>query len=165
MQDWLDNPEVKFMGLFPFLVASIAFTLGLLITPTPATASFEFRLTCALISYMLLSIALYYFFTERKVIEIKTSLSQEENYRLTIDILSTLNWDIQQKQKHFITAWIPFIFNKPGQFLTVIIIEGAIYINIRNIGSSKGRLPFFFGLDRLKEKTFIKTLKSATNIG
>ena len=72
-------------------------------------------------------------------------------------------WKTKTKQNGFYEFYIPFLFNQPGHKLTLIVIDDSILLNVRNTGSTKGRMPYLFGIDTIKERKIIGFINSTEN--
>jgi hypothetical protein len=116
--------------------------------------------------YFLLTFIILIFYTfyskfiEKKMISIETSYNEIENISLIEKIAEEQQWKTKTKQNGFYEFYIPFLFNQPGHKLTLIVKDDAILLNLRNIGSTKGRMPYLFGIDKLKERKIIGLINS-----
>lgn len=100
---------------------------------------------------------------EKKLISITTSNNKKENMSLIEKIAEEQQWKTKSKQNGFYEFYIPFLFNQPGHKLTLIVIDDSILLNLRNIGSTKGRMPYLFGIDTIKERKIIDLINSTEN--
>lgn len=99
-------------------------------------------------------------FNEKKMISIETYFNKVENIGLIEKIAEEQQWETKTNQNGFYEFYIPFLFNQPGHKLTLIASDNAISLNLRNIGSAKGRMPYLFGIDTLKERKIIGLINS-----
>lgn len=113
------------------------------------------------VNLILIFYIFYSKFNEKKLIAIVTELSEVENISLIEKIADEQQWKIKTKQNTLYEFYIPFLFKQPGHKLTLIARDNSILLNLRNIGSSKGRMPFLFGIDTLKERKIIGLISSS----
>ena len=97
------------------------------------------------------------------MIAIVTPFNEAENISLIEKIADEQHWNPKTKQNAFYEFYIPFLFNQNGHKLTLIARDNAILLNLRNIGSTKGRMPYLFGIDTLKERKIIGLISSSEN--
>jgi hypothetical protein len=97
------------------------------------------------------------------MIAIVTPFNEVENISLIEKIVDEQQWITKTKQGALYEFYITFLFNQPGHKLTLIARDNAILLNLRNIGSTKGRMPYLFGIDTLKERKIIGLIGSSEN--
>jgi hypothetical protein len=136
LDDFWDN-FFGFLPLFMFLIVS------------------KSNIPFLIVNLILIFYTFYSKFIEKKMIAIKTSFNEVENISMIEKIAEEQQWKTKTKQDGFYEFYIPFLFNQPGHKLTLIVRDSAILLNLRNIGSTKGRMPYLFGLDTLKERKII----------
>ncbi|WP_188050791.1 hypothetical protein [Flavobacterium sp. GP15] len=110
-------------------------------------------IVCLLIIY-----TFYCKFNERKLFRIKTANNKFENIELIKNISEKQNWKMESESFGYYQFYVPFIFGRPGHKLTLILDNNEILLNLRNLGSSKGRMPYLFGIDTFTEKKIINLL-------
>jgi hypothetical protein len=110
---------------------------------------------------VLLGLAIYYLINDRKLKSIWTGVSKEQNRLLVIDTLQRIGWDYKEYSSGAFHVDIPLVFGARGHKLTIIVLDQEVLFNIRNVGTSRGRLPFLFGIDTLKELRFKRELNEA----
>jgi hypothetical protein len=113
-----------------------------------------------IVNLILIFYTFYSKFNEKKLITIVTPLNEAENISLIENIAEEQQWKTKTKQNALYEFYIPFLFNQPGHKLTLIARDNAILLNLRNIGSTKGRMPYLFGIDTLKERKIIGLINS-----
>ena len=113
-----------------------------------------------IVNLILIFYTFYCKFNEKKLITIVTPLNEAENISLIENIAEEQQWKIKTKQNALYEFYIPFLFNQPGHKLTLIARDNAILLNLRNIGSTKGRMPYLFGIDTLNERKIIGLINS-----
>jgi hypothetical protein len=142
-KDELDNFWDNFFGFLPlfiFLIVAIN------------------NITFLLIVVFLIVYTFYCKLNERKLKSVKMSINQSENIELIKNIAEKQNWKIKTESFGFYEFYIPFVFGQPAHKLTLILKNNEILLNLRNLGSSKGRMPYLFGIDTFKEKKIIDLL-------
>jgi hypothetical protein len=144
LDDFWDN-LFGFLPLFIFLIVS------------------KSNIAFLIINLILIFYTLYSKFTEKKLIAIVTPFNEAENISLIEKIADEQQWKIKTKQDALYEFYIPFLFNQPGHKLTLIARDNAVLLNLRNIGSTKGRMPYLFGIDTLKERKIIDLISSNEN--
>jgi hypothetical protein len=94
---------------------------------------------------------------------IPMGLGYESNRRIVIESLQELGWEVSVQTKYSIVStiylyqtyiaftWLDINFFK--QKLTILFHNDCVYLNIRFLGTSKGRFSTFFGV---KEKMLTK---------
>lgn len=103
-------------------------------------------------------IIVYYQWSDDKLKEIKTGLTEIQNFNYVIATLDYLDWHYQSSTNNIKLTLNKYIlkFLKP----TIIIENDKILINFQYNSSNKsGRLPFFFGVSTYLERKFKKTLQ------
>lgn len=113
------------------------------------------NITLLIVNLILIFYTFYSKFTEKKLIAIVTLFNEAENISLIEKIAVEQEWKTKTKQNALYEFYIPFLFNQPGHKLTLIARDNEILLNLRNIGSTKGRMPYLFGIDTLKERKII----------
>jgi hypothetical protein len=136
------NNFFGFLPLFMFLIVS------------------KSNIAFLIVNLILIFYIFYSKFNEKKLIAIVTPFNEVENISLIEKIADEQQWKIKTKQDALYEFYIPFLFNQPGHKLTLIARDNAILLNLRNIGSTKGRIPFLFGIDTLKERKIIGLISS-----
>lgn len=91
-----------------------------------------------------------------------TDLPAAENRKLVLFAFKTLGWEIHSNTKDFIISgannkW----WSNHGQTATALIADDKVYLNVIHGGTSRGRLPFYFGSNRRKLQRAIAAIKSA----
>ncbi len=108
---------------------------------------------------LLLLILFYFYATERKLKSRQNLLNKKQNSQLIEKALTSLKWKFEKNDSMYFCE-VPFLFGQAGFHLTVFPLDNEILYNLRNIGSSKGRLPFLYGLETLKRKNFESALNN-----
>lgn len=142
-KDELDNFWDNFFGfspLFIFLIVAIN------------------NITFLLIVVLLIIYTFYCKLNERRLTPVKMSTNQFKNIEHIKKIAENHNWKIKSESFGFYEFYIPFIFGQSAHKLTLILKNNEILLNLRNLGSSKGRMPYLFGIDTFKEKKIINLL-------
>lgn len=148
-KDELDDFWDNMFGLFPFLLLLIVTKDNILFL------------------LLTISIVLYFFFlrmNERNIKAIDSVLTREENIILLEKVSENEKWLSKTVTDGYYEYYIPFLFRQPGHKLTILLIENEVFFNLRNVGTSKGRIPFLFGIDTIKERRIINLLKYAYKI-
>jgi hypothetical protein len=114
-----------------------------------------------IINLILIFYTFYSKFTEKKLIVIVTPFNEAENKSLIEKIADEQQWKTKTKQDALYEFYIPFLFNQTGHKLTLIAQDNAVLLNLRNIGSTKGRMPYLFGIDTLKKRKIIDLISSS----
>lgn len=118
-------------------------------------------ITFLIVFIILIFYTFYSKLNEKKLISIETPFNEVENISLIEKIANEQEWKTKTKQNTLYEFYIPFLFNQPGHKLTLIARDNIILLNLRNIGSRKGRMPFLFGIDTLKERKIIGLISSS----
>jgi hypothetical protein len=121
------------------------------------------NITIQIVFIILIFYTFYSKFNEKKMIAIVTPFNEVENISLIEKIVDEQQWITKTKQGALYEFYITFLFNQPGHKLTLIARDNAILLNLRNIGSTKGRMPYLFGIDTLKERKIIGLIGSSEN--
>jgi len=111
---------------------------------------------CTLFIYQLLR-----FLKEDDLQKVYTGLDAPSNQRAVSACLDDLNWTIVEKNKNLIAAHISSAYGLLRQRMVVISSENYIYINVKHIGTGKGRFPSLFGLNRKRVSQLVSELKIA----
>jgi hypothetical protein len=141
LDDFWDN-FFGFLPLFIFIIVS------------------KSNIAFLIVNLILIFYTFYSKFNEKKLIAIETPFNEAENISLIENIAEEQQWKTKTKQDALYEFYIPFLFNQPGHKLTLIARDNAILLNLRNIGSRKGRMPYLFGIDTLKERKIIGFINS-----
>ena len=106
--------------------------------------------------------AIYCLQQENVLTLIETKLSSRENRKLIVSAFGELGWDVHTNTKYVITAgannkkW----WRGAGQTATALLNDQAVYLNIIHGGTSKGRLPFYFGSNQRKLNRLVATMRT-----
>ncbi|HEU4789994.1 MAG TPA: hypothetical protein VFS71_09935 [Flavobacterium sp.] len=119
------------------------------------------NITFLVVFIILIFYTFYSKFNEKKLIAIVTPFNEEENISLIKNIAGIQQWETKTNQDVLYEFYIPFLFNQPGHKLTLIASDNAILLNLRNIVSTKGRMPYLFGIDTLKKRKIIGLISSS----
>ena len=96
---------------------------------------------------------------ERDLIRIKTNATLKENVDIIRKLIEHKKLQIKTENGNYFELMVPFLFSQKGHKLTLIAADNYIFFNLRNIGSSKGRSPYLFGIDTFKSKKILKEIK------
>ncbi|WP_276371944.1 hypothetical protein [Chryseolinea sp. H1M3-3] len=152
-KDKLSNSWDLGIGMLPVTMIFFA-SVVILVTPNnPISTRTELILFS--ITGLLFATAVYYLLKDRKLKSISTSKSRNENRILIIETLRQIEWGYKEDPLGVFHVDVPFVFGHAGHLFIVIYLEGEILFNCRNVGTSKGRMPFLFGIDTFKELKFI----------
>jgi hypothetical protein len=151
-KDELSNPWDLGLGMLPVTMIFFASVVTLLNPNNPISTETELILFS--ITGLLFATSVYFLLNDRKLKSISTEKSKDENRILIIEALKRIGWDYQEDSLGVFHVDIPFIFGRTGHLLKVIYLDGEILFNCRNVGTSKGRMPFLFGIDTSKELIF-----------
>ncbi|AWG22123.1 hypothetical protein FFWV33_11680 [Flavobacterium faecale] len=69
-------------------------------------------------------------------------------------------WTVKFQDLFVGEYYIPFVFGQPSHKLTVILTEEVLFVNVRNIGTSKGRFPYLFGTDTICKNKVIRLIEN-----
>lgn len=158
-KDRLSDSWGLLAGMSPVTIIFIGAVINLLKPDNPISTSIELLLFA--ISGLLFGIAMYFFINDRKLKSIVTGQRLGENRRLVLETMGRLTWKYEVDNAGVFRVQIPFLFGKPGHLLIIICAESEILFNIRNIGTSRGRAPFLFGIDTAREMKFRRELTKA----
>jgi hypothetical protein len=144
--DSLDNSGDKLLALLLPAIGCLGFGLALLFNWGPLNEPDHVKAYCFIFFLALVAYTIYAFNTERNIDKIVTGLSRAENLLLVNQSLKELKWaDVNIDDKFIKTVQIDSWGMNNGYKLVIIIDYNAVYFNIRNRGSYKGRLPYAFG--------------------
>lgn len=160
-KDRLSNPWDLGAGMFPVtaLFLSTIFLLAHQTNPIPLRT----ELILFLLTGVMFGIAVYFLMCDRELKSHWTQKTRDENQKLIRDTLRRLEWAYEEDLLGVVYAEIPFIFGQTGHLLILIPLDNEILFNSRNIGTSKGRMPFLFGIDTLKELRFKREIEKTTH--
>jgi len=154
--DHLDSKWGLVMGQLPISIPLIIFIWEIIISPDKLNNG---NLKILILIFAVLQfISLYFLFTNRSLKFIETGNSKEENDHIVEVTLKSLNWKYL-KLPFRVDANLPFAFGQSGYLLKVLTDDKGIYYNIRNIGTSRGRLPYLFGFETLMAQKFKRKIK------
>lgn len=159
-KDELDNFWDNLFGFLPasmFLFTSIFSLLG---KPTGKSLTFEQKINFFLFSLTLFLYSAWTKMRKRKLKSIQTNLTRQQNFSLIESIAKENFWSVKTNKIYYKEYLLPFIFGHIGHKLTVIISDDKILFNLRNIGTSRGRMPYLLGFDTIKEKTLRTKIKN-----
>jgi hypothetical protein len=160
-KDKLSNIWDLGLGMSPVTILFFATIVMLLDNDNPVSTKTE--LILFVITGLLFGIAVYFLLNDRILKSITTDKSKDENRILIIETLKRINWGYQEDSLGIFRVDIPFVFGQAGHFLMIINMNNEVFFNIRNVGTSKGRAPFLFGIDTLKELKFKNELQKTTH--
>ncbi|WP_310392902.1 hypothetical protein [Hymenobacter sp.] len=144
--DSLDNKGDKFLALFAPAIGCLGFGLALFFNWGPLNEPEYVKAYCFTFFLALAAYTIYAFNTERNIDKVVTGLSLAENLLLVNQSLKELKWaDVNIDDKFTKTVQIDSWGMNKGYKLVIIIDDDAVYFNVRNRGSYKGRLPYAFG--------------------
>lgn len=144
--DSLDNKGDKFLALFAPAIGCLGFGLALLFNWGPLHEPEHVKVYCFIFFLALVAYTIYAFNTEKNIEKIVTGLSRTENLLLVNQSLKELKWpDVNIDNEFIKTVQIDSWGMNNGYKVVIIVDEDAVYFNIRNRGSYKGRLPYAFG--------------------
>lgn len=160
-KDELSNPWDLGFGMLPVTMIFLASVVILVDPHNPISTRTELLLFT--ITGLLFSTAMYFLLNDRKLKSISTEKSKDENRILIIETLGRIGWGYQEDSLGVFHVDIPFVFGRTGHLLKVIFLDKEILFNCRNVGTSKGRMPFLFGIDTLKELKFRFAIEKTTH--
>lgn len=99
------------------------------------------------------------FLKEDDLQKIYTGLDAPSNQKTVSICVKDLQWTIVEKNKNLIVAHISPAHSLLDQRMVVISGENHIYINVKHIGTPKGRLPSLFGHNRKRVNQLVEELK------
>jgi hypothetical protein len=98
---------------------------------------------------------------EDKLTSVKTGLNVEQNHMLVARCMQELDWVLIQESKYALVAvtsvWLRFI----EQQIVVLVDDNCVYINVKHLGTIRGRFPSLFGLNQRRMNQLIKKIESA----
>lgn len=97
---------------------------------------------------------------EKNLKKIKTELNVERNIKLIKELCKNEKWDLIFIKNSYFQISIKTFFNIKTHKLIFICSEREILFNLRNVGSYKGRMPYNFGIDTIKEFNIRKKIKT-----
>jgi hypothetical protein len=156
-KDSLSNPWDLGFGMLPVTVLflSTIILLGHQTNPIPVKT----ELILFVVTGVMFGIAVYFLLGDRKLKSHWTQKKVSQNRKLIQETLRRLEWTFEEDPLGVFYAEIPFIFGQPGHLLILIPLDNEILFNCRNLGTSKGRMPFLFGIDTLKEIKFRREME------
>lgn len=144
--DSLDNNGDKLLALLLPALGCVGFGLALLFDWRPLNEPEHVKVYCFIFFLALVAYTIYAFNTERNLNKIVTGLSRAENLFLVNKSLKELKWvDVNIDDNFTKLVQIDSWGMNKGYKVMVIIDDDAVYFNVRNRGSYKGRLPYAFG--------------------
>ena len=164
-EDELNTAERKILLLFILGFAAVFFGAAYLFHWGPQAEPLQFRLYFFIFFITLLLYTLYSFSTENRLSKIATGLSDSENLRLADLTAQRQGWVLEEKKGHFLRVYHKSSWGwNQGYKLVVAADDGAIYYNLRNKGSSKGRLPYSFGLNTFYRKKLLHSISQSLQL-
>ena len=144
--DSLDNNGDTLLALLIPAIGCLGFGLALLSNWGPLNEPEHEKVYGFTFFLVLLAYTVYAFIIERNTNRIVTGLDRSKNLSLVNQAIKELKWvaaniDNESTKTVQIDSWG---MNK-GYKMVIIIDDNAVYFNIRNRGSYKGRLPYAFG--------------------
>lgn len=151
--DWWEN-TAGFV-IFPFIPWLATATEFYDNRGNSTLANWLFILATGLLVY-----GVYCVWTENRFVSIYTQLNRKENLKMVETTLRELKWKIRHKTAESFLADIP-VLGANVQEAIIKVEEGRVLINVKHLGvSSKGRLPFFFGLNKKRTRQFCRKISS-----
>ncbi len=125
---------------------------------SPGLTRVSFAIGCMLLIYLIISKV-----HERRLIRIETGLSKEA-IRLIIENLQKQNkWSRANYNPDIFIYRIKSHFGYVTHKLVIVIEENDLLINCRQIGSSKGRFPNFYGFVSWRTQDIIDYIRNASS--
>lgn len=161
-KDELDDFWDNFFGFLPVIMLLMASTFSLFAKQSSKSVKVESDVIFFLISLSLFFYTVWVKKTERKLKSIQTKLDRKQNLALMEKLANENSWSIKTNKSYYKEYMLPFVFGSAGHKLTVLILNNEILYNLRNLGSGRGRMPYLFGIDTIKEQVLrIKIRKHA----
>ncbi|TGE18662.1 hypothetical protein [Hymenobacter elongatus] len=109
--------------------------------------------------------AIYCLSRENDLTLVGTGLSAVENRNLVLFAFKTLGWEVRSNTPFAVIAgannkW----WSNHGQTATALITDNKVYLNLIHGGTSKGRLPFYFGSNQRKLNRAIAAIESGKTL-
>jgi len=104
--------------------------------------------------------AIYCLQQEDALTLVETKLNLRENRNLIVSAFHELGWDVRTNTKYVVTAGANNKWWTIGQTATALLDDQAVYLNVIHGGTSKGRLPFYFGSNQRKLNRLIATIQA-----
>ncbi|WP_140466134.1 hypothetical protein [Hymenobacter nivis] len=102
---------------------------------------------------------IYSLHQENNLSEIQTEYSAAHNKQALLFAIDHLNWSLLMNEDTTVTAVIDNRLGFINQNLIALITDQAIYFNIKHEGTSKGRVPFFFGLNEKRGIQLVQAIE------
>lgn len=67
---------------------------------------------------------------------------------MIVKTFQELSWEVDVNADYIVTAHIKNPYGFIGQYITALIENSSIYLNVKQRGTFKGRIPFFFGYNQ-----------------
>lgn len=150
-KDELDRPIDNVLGFLPTGMLLIGASLAFLARQSEGSVSISHKWVFFSISLALFLYTLWTKARERRVKTIHTGLPRQKNLEIIEQIAKEQSWQTKTDKSNYKEFLIPFVLGHKGHKLTFVIIENEILFNLRNVGSSRGRMPYLLGIDTIKE--------------
>ncbi|MBF4491807.1 hypothetical protein IRZ83_04080 [Flavobacterium sp. JLP] len=145
-KDELDNFWDNFFGFLPLFLLMVIIKENIILF---------------IAIFLLIGYVFFLKLNEKKIKRIDTLLNKYQNNILIENIAKSKKWTIKTIDlEGYYEFYIPIIFGIIGHKLTIISTEDKLFFNLRNIGTSKGRVPYMFGIDTIKEQKIINLFKN-----
>jgi len=141
---------------FGFSIIGISFITSLFTLLKASTTS---NIIIFFVVSFLLIFLIYFYKIDRNLKAFHNQFNSKQNVELVEKALLHLNWKFEKNSSMFFCKEL-IIFGMTGFHLMIFPLDNKVLYNLRNIGSSKGRLPFLYGLETLQCKNFESALKN-----
>ncbi len=159
-KDELDDFTNNLFGFLPTIILLVGSALAFMGKQTNTSMTTKNKLIFFFISLVLFIYTAWTKITERKLKSIQTKLTRQQNIQLIEKIAKENEWRTKINKTNYKEYLIPFVFGHNGHKLTIITLDNEILFNLRNLGSIKGRMPYLFGIDTVKEIKLRRQLKN-----
>ncbi len=159
-KDELDDVTSNLFGFLPTIMLLVGSTLAFMSKQTNTSMTTKNKLIFFFISLAFFLYTAWTKISERKLKSIQTNLTRQQNILLIEKIAKENEWRAKTNKTNYKEYLIPFVFGHNGHKLTIITLDNEILFNLRNLGSIKGRMPYLFGIDTVKEIKLRRQIKN-----
>ncbi|MDJ1497208.1 hypothetical protein QNI19_29995 [Cytophagaceae bacterium DM2B3-1] len=98
------------------------------------------------------------FFREDRLMSIETGLDSEQNRQLIRQCIHKLGWKLTHENTYVLVACTSVWSRLLEQQIVVLLEDQYIHVNVKHIGTSRGRFPYLFGLNQRRINQLMKNI-------
>jgi len=140
-RNWFED----IMGLYPFL---FFWGVSIILLVAPDSDRNPLKVLFFYVSGVGFCWGIYSLTQENYLTKVETDLEATLNYQMVVKTFQDLSWEVDLNADYMVTAHIKNPYGFIGQYITALIENNNIYLNVKQKGTFKGRIPFFFGYNQ-----------------